>query len=308
MIPQVGHDITLDQLEVLLAIVEHGSFTAAARALGRTQGGVSYHVQRLEEQLELQLFDRTGRRPVLTEEGAVVARQAQRLRDDLRRLRAVAAGLHQGLEPQLRLAFDALFPPAPLARLLTAFRARFPSVDVEIETGIATIPARQVRDGDAMLGVAQARAAPDLEQRASVTIEFVLVVAPDHPLAELDRPITIDDLRQHPNLVLPTRPDEASLVRSTASRLRRWRVGDSYLRHELVRRGAGWARLPRHQVEADLATGRLVCPDVSTIPEAVVRLPLAVVTHPDRPPGPAGRWWVERLATSSAGADRDPPS
>lgn len=301
MHPVVGQDLTFDQLEVLLAIVDRGSFTAAARALGRTQGGVSYHVQRLEEQLGLELFDRSGRRPVLTEAGTLVVREAQHLRDDLRRLRQVAAGLGRGVEARVHLALDLLFPPEPLARLLAEFQVAFPTVDVSIETGIAGHPADRVRDGSATLGVAQARAAEDLAGHPSVVLRFVLVVAPDHPLAALDRPVTADDLRRYPNLVLPTPPESDGIVRPVDPRLRRWRVADSDMRHELVRRGAGWSRLPLHQVRDDLEAGRLVTPDLSELPLGNFEIPLAVVYHPDRPPGPAGRWWVDRLRAGAVG-------
>lgn len=296
--PQVGQALTLDQIEVLLAVVDHGSFTAAARALKRTQGGVSYHVQRLEEQLGIAVFDRSGRRPRLTEAGAVVVREAEAIRADLRRLRQVAAGLGRGLEARVLLAMDVLFDPTRLAALLRAFQLTFPSVDVAIETGIADEPAERVRGGAATLCVGPTQAAVDLTAHPCGTLDLVLVVAPDHPLARLDRPVAVEDLRRYPNLVLPTRESSRPFVRSTHARLRRWRVADSYMRHELVRGGAGWSRLPRHQIAGDLAAGRLVVPDLSALPEGLLQVPLSVAYHPERPPGPAGRWWVERLRSA----------
>src|SRR4051794_41874077 len=61
--------VTIEQLRTLLAVVQAGSFSAAARKLGRVQAAVSQSIDRLEAQLGLRLFDRTGRVPVLTAHG-----------------------------------------------------------------------------------------------------------------------------------------------------------------------------------------------------------------------------------------------
>ncbi|TPQ50842.1 LysR family transcriptional regulator, partial [Prosthecomicrobium hirschii] len=80
-------NLTLDQLRVLIAVAETGSFSGAARRLGRVQSAVSQAVQTLEATLGLPVFDRSGRTPVLNEAGGAILGDARRLVDGARALR-----------------------------------------------------------------------------------------------------------------------------------------------------------------------------------------------------------------------------
>ena len=113
---------TLDQLNVLLAVVETGGFAAAARRLNRANSVVSYAIANLEAQLGLVLFDRdAAKRPVLTEAGKVVVAQARVIAGDVANLRAKAKGLLQGLEAEVNLVLDVMLPTA---RVVDALRER----------------------------------------------------------------------------------------------------------------------------------------------------------------------------------------
>jgi DNA-binding transcriptional LysR family regulator len=282
-------NITTDQLTVLLAIVDAGSFSAAARNLRRTQGSVSYHVARLEEQLGLQLFDRSGHRPRLTEHGGPVVDSARRVVQDLRHLQRTAQRLQEGLEPRVVVAVDVLTPPALLAEAGHAFRDRFPTVGLMIHAGILREPIDAVTDGQAMLAIGPVQLAGGLTARPCAEVQLLPVVAPHHPLAAEPAPVPATELERHVRLVLP-----ASSTHEVQGQT--WRVGDQYTRHQLVLQGLGWSRLPRHQVEQDLHSGRLV--EIVGEPghSRSAPLSLAVLHHPDRPPGPAGTWLYERLA------------
>src|ERR1700728_1559707 len=109
--PDVGTP-TLDQLHVLAAVAEAGSFSAAARQLNRAQSVISYTIANLEAQLGVALFARDGRRSVLTEAGRTLVADARRVGRLVDELRARAAALRRGLEAELGLAVDVLFPTA----------------------------------------------------------------------------------------------------------------------------------------------------------------------------------------------------
>ena len=102
---------TLDQLRVFLAVVERESFSGAANALHRAQSVVSYTIANLEAQLGLALFERARRRPVLTEAGRAVLMDARRVDLLMRELTARAEGLTRGLEGEVSLAVDVMYPP-----------------------------------------------------------------------------------------------------------------------------------------------------------------------------------------------------
>ncbi|MHA4735833.1 LysR family transcriptional regulator [Ensifer adhaerens] len=102
--------LTLDQLRVFVAVVDHGSFRAAARALGRAQSGLSSAILNLETELRLPLFDRSQHRPELTKAGATLLAEARTLLIKADALRAKANGFNQGMESALRVALDPLLP------------------------------------------------------------------------------------------------------------------------------------------------------------------------------------------------------
>ena len=84
---------TVDQLLVLLAVVEEGSFTGAARRLGRANSAISYAIDTLEAQLGLPLFDRgTTRRPRLTHAGEAIVSEAKAVARSVEILRARVRG------------------------------------------------------------------------------------------------------------------------------------------------------------------------------------------------------------------------
>src|SRR4029077_17075654 len=124
---------SVDQLLVLLAMAEAGSFTAAAKSLGRATSAISYAIDTLEAQLGLSLFDRgTTRKPRLTQQGEAVVSEARAVAHSIDTLRARVRGFFDGLEPEVSLAVDSMLPGDRLTTLLRDFNARFPTVPVRL--------------------------------------------------------------------------------------------------------------------------------------------------------------------------------
>src|ERR1700748_1027039 len=117
---------TLDQIAVFLAIVEAGSFGAAARRLGRATSVISYAVANLETQLGVTLFDRVGTRtPQLTQAGRAILSDSRGIAIALDGLLAKARGLTAGLEAEVALTMDVMWPAKKLVKALEEFRNRF---------------------------------------------------------------------------------------------------------------------------------------------------------------------------------------
>jgi DNA-binding transcriptional LysR family regulator len=120
---------SIDQLLVLLAVVETGSFTAAAKRLGRATSAITYAIDTLEKQLGLSLFDRgTTRKPKLTQQGEAIVSEARAVAESIETFRARVKGLRAELEPEVSLVVDSLFPNDRLVALLRDFHAAFPTV------------------------------------------------------------------------------------------------------------------------------------------------------------------------------------
>ena len=113
---------SVDQLLVLLTVVEEGSFTAAAKRLRRATSAISYAIDTLEAQLGVPLFDRgTTRKPKLTHVGEAVVAEAKSVAHSVDTLRARVRGLLEGLEPEVSLVVDSMFPSVQLAAVLRDF-------------------------------------------------------------------------------------------------------------------------------------------------------------------------------------------
>lgn len=280
--------ITADQLRVLVAVVESGSFSGAASALQRSQSAISYQVAGLEEQLGLTLFRRTRRRPQLTPQGRAVVRAATEVLDGFARLRERARALGDGAEARVRLAVDVLYPATGLAERLREFDREFAQVEMELRIGVRDQPIRALAE-DAV-DVAVVPEAGSFEARACARVELVAVVAPEHALAALRGPVADGQLADHVHLVLA---DDGRADEDAAER--RWRFNDSVARRELLLAGVGWCRMPRHQVEGDLDARRLVALKTRRHGRRPVIVPLFAAHRRGRVLGPAARWWFERL-------------
>ena len=145
---------TLDQIAVFLAIVEAGSFTAAARKLNRATSVISYAVTNLEAQLGVSLFERAGaRRPRLTEAGRAILSDSRGIALALSGLVAKARGLTQGLEAEVSLVVDVMLPAKRLVRGLDEFRTKFPTVALRLRVEALGAVTEAVMEGLAAFGM-----------------------------------------------------------------------------------------------------------------------------------------------------------
>jgi DNA-binding transcriptional LysR family regulator len=286
---------TLDQLRALIAVIEEGSFSAAARKLHRVQSAISTAMANLETQLGIALWDRSTKVARLTDQGQSVLAAARKICTEVDALRKLTAGMALGLEAQVSLCVDILFPLTALVNLCEQFRAAFPSVDLRVDTQTMTGVSARVIDGSATIGVASPMGVTaGLERKVLTTIQMIPVVARQHPLAALRGPIATPALRDSIQLVLSElqgegHPDQAVLSSRT------WRVRDLHTKHALLRAGLGWGNLPEHLVREDLRAGRLVKIAVAAWGEDEHRLYLSAVYRGDVTFGPAHRWLLDHL-------------
>src|SRR5262245_9197480 len=126
--------LTLDQLRILVAVAEDGSFSSAARRLGRVQSAVSQSIQALEATLEVTLFERGDRTPKLSEAGRALLADARQVLRSAENLRAHAASILSEVEPELSLAVDAVFPDDVLRASLQGLSREFPHLPVTLFT------------------------------------------------------------------------------------------------------------------------------------------------------------------------------
>ena len=291
---------TLDQFRVLAVVVETGSFSAAARRLNRAQSAITYTVQKLEEQVGTQLFDRSGYRPVLSEAGRALLPRVRRILEEVDGFAVQAHGIAGGLEPELSLVVDSMFPMGTLTEALTGFQATFPSVQTRLHVETLGAAAQAVIEGVVTLGIVTVFASdlPELERTPVGEIELAPVAAPGHPLAEAGEALEPEALRDHVQLVLSDRSLLTAGRDYGVAAVRTWRIADLGARHAMLLAGLGWGSMPLHMVRADLEAGRLVQLKVSRWDGAdrMPRLPVVMAHRRDTALGPAGRWLLTRLS------------
>lgn len=286
---------SIDQLRIFLAVVEEGSFNAAARRMGRAISAVSYGITQLETLLAVRLFAREGsRKPELTSAGRALLPAARAVAGDMDALLAKARDYHQGLEAELSLVIDVMYPPPVLAGLLKTFTEAFPTVDLRLHVEALGGVAAMLLDGRAQLGVGGPvmRDFPELDRSVIGAVRLVPVAAPGHLLAMM-KAIPPGTARQHLQLVLSDRSALTEGQDFSVTAARTWRLADLGSKHALLLEGIGWGNMPETMIAADLANGRLV--RLSLPEDPGVDYPLTALWRRDCPPGPARQWLLHAL-------------
>ncbi len=254
--------LTLDALETLDAIAEHGSFARAAEALHRVPSAVTYTVQKLESDLKVQLFDRSGKRAKLTpagetllERGRELLRQAERVENAVRRVA-------NGWETQLTLAVDEIVPLELLFPLIAEFDAEVWGTRLRFSQEIfgGTWDALLDRRADLAIGApGEVPSGAGIAARKFGTAAFVFACAPHHPLAETPEPIPAEVVARYRAVVA------ADSSRRLAPRSGGIQTGQDVLVVPTLSAkvaaqiaGLGVGYLPEHLARPHLASGRLV--------------------------------------------------
>lgn len=288
--------ISLDLLQVLDTIDRQGSFTAAAAVLHRVPSALSHAVAKLEDDLNIALFVREGRRAVLTPAGRT-------LLDDGRHLLRAAADLERrvqriadGWEAELRIAIDAVIPIERLYPLLEHFYATGHGTQIRLSAEVlgGTWDALATGRADLVVG-----APGDMPARGGIAsrllcarTDFVFAVAPEHPLAAWDGPIPGSELARHRAVVIADTSQEL-LPRSIGliDGQDVLRVPDLRAKTSAQVAGLGIGNLPRWLAAPEIAAGRLVEKEIA---EARPAMPMHIAWR-SREMGRALQWFLDEL-------------
>lgn len=281
--------VNLVQLEVLVAVVESGGFSGAAKKLYMSQPSVSTHIRNLESSLGVQLVHRTthGARP--TPAGEVVIDHARSIFKLLGSLEQAVAD-HQGLEAgRLAVAGTTTLGTYLLPRLVADFAARAPNVECEIRVGNEDTVENWLIRGEVALGLCIDN--PREEQLVAEPLlkeEMVLVAAPDSPL--VGRELQPEDLVGQRFLMremgsATRRQQEAVLLMWGLTGASQWDLWGPDTLKEAARTGLGVALLSEHATAREIESGHLVRLSISPAPPSrsvsLVRRADRVLTPPE---------------------------
>lgn len=309
--------VTLDQLRVFLAVVEEGSFSSAAKRLRRVQSAISYSIANLERLLEVELFDRAGRRPVLTEAGRALIGDARGVDSRVDRLHARARSIAIGVEPRVCFAVDALYPMPRLLAVLRHFAERYPGVDMKLRSESLGAVTHLVSEGRCHFGVSgpMPEFPRSLSSRPLTRVSLIPVCAPGHGLALAaaargeDRCVECgdgstglrckrEDILEEVQVVVTDRSELTDGEDRVVLSDRTWRVADLMTKRALLVGGFGWGHLPTWLAEPAVEAGELVSLCIEN--QEAVDVGFFALTRVSAPPGPAGTWLLDALGDRAA--------
>lgn len=288
--------ITPELLQLVGTIARTGSFARAARESGRVPSAVTYSIRKLEDRLDVLLFDRSGRRAVLTPAGETLLRDGGLVLRSLDALAARVKRVADGWELELRIGVSVALAWAPLYDLIAQFqevgsatRLHFRSevlsgnwdalmgdrIDLAIGADVADSPARA------------------FQSRSLGTASFAFCVAPYHPLAQAGRALSAEDIAQYCAIVVADTsrglpPRTRGLLETQPQIV----MPDMAAKVEAQIRGIGVGYLPLAVAGPYLDQGLLVKCETA---EAVLMGEQLVYAWKHPKPGKALQWWLDKL-------------
>ncbi len=294
--------MTNEQLRTFIAVVEQGSFRAAATSLFKTQPSVSASVKALEDKFTISLFDRSSYRPVLTPEGKAFYQQSKQLIKQTSELEMFGHQLAAGEIPALTLSMSAMCTSPPGLNIIKQFCKNHPEMRLNINTQHLSGVLEQLLLEKSDLAIGPHTGLDDRYEYVEISqIKMITVTAPDYLPVKPNEEVSHKVLRSLPHILISDSGSVAPFDHvNVLTGGQRWYVNDYQMKKALLLAGMGWARIPAHIVEYELDNGCLVQHQVENfnsqnlVPIYLIRLKNQAVSHL------AKAFWEEMLQPESS--------
>lgn len=253
--------ISLEALQALDAIDRKGSFAAAAEELFRVPSAITYTIKKVEEQLNIKLFDRDKQRAKLTPTGKLMLEKGREILRQVQQLEAQAQQTATGWESHLRIVIDTIIPCEPFWPLLNELKQQQPFLNIQIldEALSGSWEALTSDRADLIIGVSgDEPAGANCQRHCLGNLHMRLCCSPDHPAAQLTQPINRERLSDFTHIFindsatyLPQRDVGLLGIKQTLS------VSNLQQKVSALCHGAGISHLPRYLAEPMCEAGQL---------------------------------------------------
>lgn len=255
--------ITIEVLETLDAIERRGSFAKAAEELNKATSAVSYTVQKLEEQLDITLFQREGRRSVLTPAGKVVLAEGREILKSTSRLADKAREVATGWEPRIAIAVESLQPLNKILQVIEAFLEAHPTIELDITESVLNGGWELLDQDVVQLLVGSPGPAPRQKGYRLVSVEspdLIAVISAQHPLAKAATSDRAESVLPKLRTVVTHDTSRSEIARSAGitSDGKRFYVQNAHQKYTAIRAGIGIGHLSRERIADDLQRGDLL--------------------------------------------------
>jgi DNA-binding transcriptional LysR family regulator len=248
--------ITLEQWRTFLAVVDTGGYAQAAEVLHKSQSSVTYAVQKIESLLGVKVFEIQGRKAGLTPTGQFLYRRARALLEESASLERAAKRLSAGWEAEIRIAAEIIFPTWLLLECMHKLGLESPHTRIELFESVLGGTTEALVQGQvdmAITGVIP----PGFPGTPLMRLRFIAVAHPSHPLHQLGRELTVDDLRAYRHMVVRESGSKRATSMLAVDATQRWTVGHIATSIEAVRMGYGFAWFPEEKIRNELKAGIL---------------------------------------------------
>lgn len=247
---------TLEQWRMFKAVAEHGGFHQAAEAVFKSQSSIHHAVHKLEDVLGVQLFQVEGRKTHLSAAGQQLLRRINFLLAEAERMEQVALNLQAGVESTLSIAVDDAFPRDILYQTLSAVSHEYPLIRIDLMETVLSGANELLAQGKVEIAVSPFTLADNLSEDIC-QVEFIAVAGSEHPLNQLGRELTLEDLKSCRQIVLRDSGKARDKEHGWLGSEQRWTVSHVGTSIELLLKQLGFAWLPHHAVKPYLDKGQL---------------------------------------------------
>jgi DNA-binding transcriptional LysR family regulator len=289
--------MTNEQLRAFIAVVEHGSFRAAATAIFKTQPTISASIKALEHQFDLHLLDREGYRPILTAEGKTFYRHAKQLVQQATELEMLGHELAQQDTPTLSLSLSAMCALPPGLDTIKAFCNKHPSMRLNINTEHLSGVLEQLQLDKADLAIGPHMGLDDHYEFIEIShINMITVMAPNSLPINTHTKLSHKALLHFPHILISDSGSVAPFDHvNVLNGEQRWYVNDYQMKKTLLLAGMGWARVPQHMIENELEQGLLLPLEIDNF-NSTSRVPIYLIRIKHHPLSSLAKmFWEEML-------------
>lgn len=248
--------VSLEQWRMFKAVVEHGGFNQASKQVFKSQSSIHTAIGKIEHTLGVKLFKVEGRKTILTSNGRLMLRRAEYLLNEANKLEAVGETLGKGVESSLRVAVDEILSQKSLYDALHQVSIEYPNLQVELVETILSGAQESLENLTVDIAISPYKPA-NAYSEPLCNVEFLLVAHPEHPLHQLDRKLTLEDLKSHRQIVIR---DSSILNKKNEGWLganQRWTVTHLHTSINMIASGLGYAWLPLLAIQKYLDGGQL---------------------------------------------------
>lgn len=261
--------ITVEALMVLDAIDEQGSYAAAAEKLNKVPSALSYIMQKLEEQLDVTLFQRQGRRSVLTPSGKHLLVEGRNILLAINKLSEQTQIIANGWEPKIRIAIDSIIDGMDVFPIINQFLIEHPNIEIDISEEVLNGTWEVLIDDQVDLIIGASAPVPPQKGIASQPMasnEMAFYVNKTHPLMSCQTPLSNDDIANFVTVVVHDSaktaiPKSIGLIENSQH------LYVATLEHKIkaIISGLGCGFLPKKRVQSYVQQGVLIALETEKI-------------------------------------------